>query len=62
MTAHEVRRPWWRGASREDRDAYKAARENLERVSKRDREETDAYFDAHDALVAAMAKLPWWQR
>lgn len=51
-----------RGASAEDKAAYRSARQELDRVCAESREETDAYYDANDALVEAMEKLPWWQR
>jgi len=51
-----------KGASAEDKAAYRAARENLDRVCAQTREETEEYYDANDALVEAMEKLPWWQR
>lgn len=52
----------FKSASREDRDAYKAARAELERISERDREETDDYLAANHAVIEAEKKLPWWQR
>lgn len=41
---------------------YKAAREDLERVSKRDREETDDYLAANARVVEAEKHVPWWRR
>lgn len=60
-------RPWWKGATREDRAAYLAARAELDRVCAEDKaagihEETEEYHAANDALVTAMERLPWWQR
>lgn len=51
-----------RGASRADRKAYKAARAELERISRRDRCETDEFIAANRAVIKAEKKLPWWQR
>lgn len=34
----------------------------MERVSRRDREETDDYVSANQAVIKAEKKLPWWQR
>jgi hypothetical protein len=48
--------------SKQDLDAYKAARANLEHVSKRDREETDAYLEANQAVIEAEKNIPWWRR
>jgi hypothetical protein len=57
-----IMRLFGRGASAEDKAAYRSARQELDRVCAESREETDAYYDANDALVEAMEKLPWWQR
>jgi hypothetical protein len=50
------------GASKNDRQVYKEARAGLERISKRDREETDDFIAANSAVIEAEKKLPWWQR
>lgn len=55
------------GASREDRDAYKAARRELHELGERHRKagidyETEEYYAANDAVIEAEKKLPWWQR
>lgn len=44
--------------------AYSDARDELERVSRRDREETEAYHEANDAVWKALENpdLPWWRR
>lgn len=56
----------WRGKPPEERRAavarYKAASAELERVSRHDREETEAYHAANDELWAACEAVPWWRR
>lgn len=51
-----------RNANRENLDAYKAAKAELERVSKRDREETDEFLAANHAVIEAEKNVPWWRR
>lgn len=41
---------------------HKAARAELERVSKRDREETDAYLVANQRVIDAEKNVPWYRR
>jgi hypothetical protein len=48
-------------------DNLNAKREELERVSKRDRSETDAYLKANRAVIdaekdAKKAGVSWWRR
>jgi hypothetical protein len=50
------------GASREDRDAYRDARENLAAVARGKTEEDDEFAAANHAVIEAAQKLPWWQR
>lgn len=40
----------------------KDAREDLERVSKRDRAETDAYLRANQRVAEAEGNRSWWKR
>lgn len=46
----------------EARATYRDAKDELERVSKRDGAETDDYLDANSAVVQAEADLPWYRR
>ncbi|RAN92673.1 hypothetical protein GAR05_06165 [Micromonospora saelicesensis] len=41
---------------------HKDARAELERVSRRDRAETDAFLDANDRVIAAEKNVPWYRR
>jgi hypothetical protein len=51
-------------ATRQERKAaaaeLRAARAELERVSRRDREETEDYFRANARVVEAEKHVPWW--
>ncbi|MEU1071901.1 MULTISPECIES: hypothetical protein [unclassified Streptomyces] len=46
----------------EDRAAYRDAKDNLARISRRDRPESDDYLAAHDRVIAAEQHLPRWRR
>lgn len=48
--------------TREHRQALIEARQTLTDVSARDRDVTDAYLDANDAVIEAEKPLKWWQR
>ncbi|MCD9196051.1 hypothetical protein [Streptomyces albireticuli] len=48
--------------SREARAEYRAAKEELHRVSCRDQEETDDFLAANGAVIEAEKKLPRWRR
>lgn len=48
--------------SPEARQEYKTARRDLERVSQRDRRETDAYLRANDRVIQAERNISWWRR
>ncbi|MBA8827093.1 hypothetical protein FHX42_004477 [Saccharopolyspora lacisalsi] len=41
---------------------HKDAKEELERVSKRDRYESDDYLDANRKVVETEKHVPWWRR
>ncbi|MFE9192075.1 hypothetical protein ACFYL6_20965 [Micromonospora sp. NPDC007208] len=41
---------------------HKDARAELERISRRDRAETDAFLDANDRVIAAEKNVPWYRR
>lgn len=41
---------------------HKEARAELERISRRDRAETDAFLDANDRVIAAEKNVSWWRR
>ena len=41
---------------------YKKAKAELERVSRRDREETEDYYRANKAVIDAEKNVPWWAR
>ncbi|MFI6238322.1 hypothetical protein ACIBEF_00420 [Micromonospora sp. NPDC050795] len=41
---------------------HKDARAELERISRRDRAETDAFLDANDRVIAAEKNIPWYRR
>ncbi len=43
-------------------DEYRAARADLDRISRRDRTETDAYLAANDRVAEAERNVPWWRR
>lgn len=53
-------RPWWRGASRDDRQAYAVARAALAALPADVSE--DEFEAANRAVAAAASRLPWWQR
>lgn len=42
--------------------AYKKARAELERVSRRDRTESDDYLAANARVGETAVRLPWWRR
>ncbi len=44
------------------RDEHKNAKAELERVSKRDRAETDAYLKANKRVAETEKHVPWWRR
>jgi hypothetical protein len=44
------------------RQQLKAARRELERVSKQSREETPEYLAANAKVAGLEDSLPWWQR
>ncbi|MFJ3699517.1 hypothetical protein ACIPW9_36235 [Streptomyces sp. NPDC090052] len=46
----------------EARTAHRKAKDELERVSRRDRDETDAYVAANQAVIDAEQDLPRWRR
>jgi len=48
--------------TRSNRQALIEARQNLADVSARDRDVTDAFCDANDAVIEAEKPLKWWQR
>lgn len=48
--------------SPEARTTYRAAKGDLERVTKRDRTDSDAYLDANSAVIKAEQNLPWYRR
>ena len=61
--AYRTRTEWpMSPATRAARAELVAARAELAAVSDRDREETDAYLAANDAVIAAERPLKWWQR
>lgn len=41
---------------------HQAAKAELERVSKRDRAETDAYLAANSEVAETVKHVPWWRR
>lgn len=41
---------------------YAEAKAELERITKRDRAETDAYLAANDRVAAAAKSVSWWRR
>ena len=41
---------------------HKAAKAELERVSKRDRAETDAYLAANRRVIETEKDVPWYRR
>jgi len=41
---------------------HKAAREELDRVSRRDRAETDDVLAANRRVVETEQNVPWWRR
>ncbi|WP_170301595.1 hypothetical protein [Saccharopolyspora hirsuta] len=43
-------------------DEYKTAQAELEKVSRRDRTETDEYLAANDRVARAAQNVPWWRR
>lgn len=43
-------------------DEYRAARRELERISRRDRTETDDYLAANSRVAEAERRVPWWRR
>jgi hypothetical protein len=48
--------------TREARAAHREAREHLDEVSRRDREETDDFVAANDRVIETEKKLPKWRR
>jgi len=48
--------------TRKNRQALIAARQTLTDVSARERDVTDAFCDANDAVIEAEKPLKWWQR
>ena len=48
--------------TRTNRQALIEARQTLAKVSARDKDVTDAYLDANDAVIEAEKPLKWWQR
>lgn len=52
--------------SKQDRkqaiEDYQAKRAELERISKRDRAETDEYHAANQAVAEAEKNVPFWRR
>lgn len=54
------------GKSKDEKKAaireHKAARRELERISRRDRYESDAYLDANSRVIKAEKNIPWWRR
>ena len=43
-------------------ETHRKAKEELERVSKRDKYESDAYLAANQAVIDAEADVSWWRR
>lgn len=43
-------------------ETYKAAKAELERVSRRDKTETDAYLKANDEVAKTAKNVSWWRR
>lgn len=41
---------------------HKAAKKDLEEVSKRDRTETEDYHAANDRVIETEQHVPWWRR
>jgi len=41
---------------------HKDARRDLERVSRKDKAETDRYLRANDRVIAAEKNISWWRR
>ena len=54
--------PLFSDEDRKARAALRAAREELARISDRDRCESDDFLDANDAVIEAEKPLPWWKR
>jgi len=48
--------------SKEARKEYKNARANLNRVSRRDKSETDAYLVANKRVIKAEKNVKWWSK
>ncbi|GAA2217994.1 hypothetical protein GCM10010400_75030 [Streptomyces aculeolatus] len=46
----------------EARAAHREAREHLDEVSRRDREETDEFLDANNRVIETEKDLPRWRR
>lgn len=46
----------------EDIETYREAKEELERVSRRDGYESDDYIEANDAVADAEKNVPWYRR
>lgn len=46
----------------EARTAHREARDDLERVSRRDREESDEFLAANDRVIETEKDLPKWRR
>ena len=47
---------------RQANEDYKPAKAELERISRRDKTETDDYLKANDAVVEAAKHVSWWRR
>lgn len=47
---------------KQDRAKHRAAKDELERVSKRDRSETDDYLAANKRVAEAEKHVSWWRR
>lgn len=41
---------------------YRGARDELDRIARRDRAETDEWADANDEMWEAAKAVPWWRR
>lgn len=46
----------------EARTAHREARDHLDEVSRRDREETDEFLDANNRVIETEKDLPRWRR
>ena len=43
-------------------EAHRKAKEELERVSKRDKYESDAYLEANNKVIETEKNVSWWRR